>query len=160
MKLSSTIVKRTLSAIAVVAVGVAFATAGTSPSDAQMNELTKQRSGAMKSMGGNMKKLGAAVAGGDNAAAAAAAAAVNEVASKIPSLFPEGSGTGETRAKPEIWQDFADFRSKANALEAASAKVVADASGGSLGSDPKAVVGSIGATCGACHKAYRAPKPE
>ena len=160
MKLSSRIIKRTLGAAAIIAVGAAFATTGISPSDAQMNDMTKQRSAAMKSMGGNMKKLGGAVAGGDNAAAAAAAAAINEVASKIPSLFPEGSGTGETRAKPEIWQNFADFRKNANNLESASAKVVADANGGSLGSDPKAVVGSIGKNCGACHKAFRAPKPE
>ena len=150
MKVTSKILKRTL--------GAAFATAGSSPSDAQMSDLTKKRLASMKTMGGNMKKLGAAVGGGDNAAAAAAAAEINKIASQIPTLFPDGSGTGETRAKPEIWQDFADFRSKANAVEAASAKVVADANSGSLGSDPKAVVGSIGQNCGACHKAYRVPK--
>lgn len=158
MKVTARIMKRTLGAAAVVAVGVAFATAGISPSDAQMNELTKQRSDAMKAMGGNMKKVGEAVGAGDSAAAAAAATEINRIASQIPSLFPDGSGTGETRAKPEIWQDFADFRAKANALEAASAKVVADAGAGNLGSDPKAVVGSMGQNCGACHKAYRAPK--
>lgn len=153
-------VKRTLGAAAIVAVAITFGTAGISPSDAQQSDIAKQRVAAMKSMGGNLKKLGAAVAGGDNAAAAAAATGVNEVASRIPSLFPEGSGTGETRAKPDIWQNFPDFRSKANAVEAASAKVIADATAGNLGSDPKAVVGSIGKNCGACHKAYRAPKKE
>ena len=157
MKLSSKIVKRTLGAAAIVAVGIAFGTAGTSPSDAQMSDITKERKAAMKSMGGNMKKLGGAVAGGDKAAAAAAASAINAVASKIPSLFPEGSGTGETLAKPEIWQNFADFRKHANGVESASAKVVADANGGSLGSNPKAVLGSIGKNCGACHKAFRTP---
>lgn len=160
MKLSSKIVKRAIGAVAVIAVGAAIGTAGISPSDAQMSDIAKQRVAAMKQNGGNLKKLGAAVAAGDNAAAAAAAGAINKVASQIPSLFPEGSGTGDTRAKPEIWQDFADFRSKANALESAAAKVVADANAGNLGSNPKAVVGSIGKTCGACHKAYRAPKKE
>jgi cytochrome c556 len=160
MKLTSRCIKRTLSAVAIIAVGAAIGTAGISPSDAQMSAIAKQRSDAMKQNGGNVNKLGAAVAAGDNAAAAAAAAAINAVASQIPALFPEGSGTGETRAKPEIWQNFADFRAKANALESASAKVVADANAGNLGSDPKTVVGSIGATCAACHKAYRAPKPE
>lgn len=160
MKLTSRFIKRTLSAVAIIAVGVAIGTAGISPSDAQMSAITKQRSDAMKQNGGNMKKLGAAVKAGDNVAAAAAAAAINAVASQIPALYPKGSGTGETRAKPEIWQNFADFRAKANALESASAKVVADANGGNLGSDPKAVLGSIGKTCAACHKAYRAPKPE
>ncbi len=160
MKVTSKIVKRTLGVAAIAAVGVAFATVGISSSNAQMSEIAKQRTAAMKTMGGNMKKLGEAVGAGDNAAAAAAATEINRIASQIPSLFPEGSGTGETRAKAEIWQDFADFRSKANGVEAASAKVVADAGAGSLGSDPKAVVGSIGSNCGACHKTYRAPKPE
>ena len=158
MKVTSRILKRTLGVSAVVAVGIAFGTIAISPSDAQMSDLAKQRVAAMKTMGGNLKKLGEAVGGGDNAAAAAAATEINRISSQIPSLFPEGSGTGETRAKSEIWQDFADFRSKANAVEAASAKVVADANGGNLGSDPKAVVGSIGSNCGACHKAFRAPK--
>jgi cytochrome c556 len=157
MKVTSKILKRTLGAAAVVAVGVAFGTAGINPSDAQMSDLTKQRVAVMKQNGGNLKKLGAAVAAGDNAAAAAAAAEINAVASRIPSLFPEGSGTGETNAKPEIWQDFADFRSKANDVESAAAKVVADANAGSLGSDPKAIVGSIGKNCAACHNTYRIP---
>lgn len=158
MNLTSKIVKRALGTVAVVAVAATFATVGTSPSDAQMSEITKQRSGAMKAMGGNMKKLGAAVASGDNAAAAAAATEINKIAKVIPSVFPEGSGTGETRAKAEIWGNWADFIAKSDALDKASAKVIADANSGSLGSDPKAVVGSIGATCGACHKAYRGPK--
>lgn len=157
MKISSKFAKRALSVATVIAVGVAFSTAGTSPSDAQMSDITKERKAAMKSMGGNIKKLGGAVAGGDSAAAAAAANAINAVASRLPSLFPEGSGSGETLAKPEIWQDFTDFRVKANALETATAKVVAAAATDSLGSDPKAVVGSIGKTCGACHKVYRTP---
>lgn len=157
MKNTSTIVRRTLGAAAVIALGVAIGTAGISSSDAQSSDTAKQRVAAMKTMGGNLKKLGAAVAGGDNAAAIAAATEVNKIASTIPTLFPQGSGTGETNAKPEIWQDFGDFRSKANAVEAASAKVVADATAGNLGDNPKAVVGSIGKNCGACHKVYRKP---
>ena len=77
MKLSSTFAKRALSAIAIVAVGVAFSTASIGPSDAQMSDITKERKAAMKSMGGNVKKLGEAVGAGDNKAAAAAATAIN-----------------------------------------------------------------------------------
>lgn len=157
MKLSSKIAKRVLSAAAVVTVGIAIGSAGISSSEAQMSDLTKQRVAAMQQNGGNMKKLGAAVAAGDNAAAAAAAAAINKVAGQLPSLFPQGSGTGDTNAKPEIWQDFAGFRKIANDLESASAKVIADANAGNLGNNPKAIVGSLGKNCGACHKTYRKP---
>lgn len=156
MKSLSKIVKRILSAAAVMAIGFALGTAGITASDAQMSDIAKQRVAAMQQNGGNMKKLGAAVAAGDSAAAAAAA--INEVASRIPSLFPQGSGTGDTNAKPEIWQDFAGFRKIANDLESAEAKIVADANAGNLGSDPKAVVGSLGKNCGACHKAFRKPQ--
>ncbi|MEP4380416.1 MAG: cytochrome c [Alphaproteobacteria bacterium] len=115
------------------------------------------RSAAMKSLGGALKALGGAVAGGNAAEAQQIAAKVSETAAEIPELFKDGK-PGENRAKAEIWTNFADFTAKANALKAAADSVAADAAAGKLGSDPKAVVGKIGATCGACHKAYRGPK--
>jgi cytochrome c556 len=109
----------------------------------------------MKSLGGNIKKLGGAVAGGD---AEAAAKAISAVAAKMPELFKDKEIPAESRAKPEIWDNMADFNAKAAAMGTAADKVAASASAGTLGSDPKAVVGSIGATCGTCHKVYRGPK--
>ena len=55
-------------------------------------------------------------------------------------------------------QVMADFNAKAAAMGTAADKVAADAAAGTLGSYPKAVVGSIGATCGTCHKVYRGPE--
>ncbi|MBT5570536.1 MAG: cytochrome c [Alphaproteobacteria bacterium] len=118
----------------------------------------KERNAAMKSLGGNMKKLGGAVAGGNAADAEAAAKAISAVAAKMPALFKDKEIPAESRAKPGIWDNMADFNAKAAALGAAADKVAASAAGGTMGSDPKAVVGSIGATCGACHKVYRGPK--
>lgn len=115
------------------------------------------RNAAMKSLGGAMKALGGAVAGGDAAAAQAAAAKISATAAEVPDLF-KGGKPGDSRAKAEIWTNFDDFTANANALKAAADAVAADAAAGKLGSDPKAVVGKIGATCGACHKAYRGPK--
>ena len=115
------------------------------------------RNAAMKSLGGAMKALGAAVAAGNNADAQAAAMKISATAAEITARFKDGK-PGANRAKPEIWTNFADFTAKANALKAAADGVAADAAAGKLGSDPKAVVGKIGATCGACHKAYRGPK--
>ena len=60
--------------------------------------------------------------------------------------------------KPQESQKGPNFKAKAAAMGDAARKVAADAKSGNLGSDPKAVVGSIGATCGACHKVYRGPK--
>ncbi len=115
------------------------------------------RNTAMKSLGGAMKALGGAVAGGNAADAQKAAAKISATAAEIPELF-KGGKPGANRSKAEIWTNFDDFTAKANAMKAAADGVAADAAAGRLGSDPKAVVGKIGATCGACHKAYRAPK--
>lgn len=115
------------------------------------------RNAAMKSLGGSMKALGGAVAGGNTSEAQAAAAKMSANAAEIPALFKDGK-PGANRAKAEIWTNFDDFTAKANALKAAADSVAADAAAGKLGSDPKAVVGKIGAVCGACHKAYRGPK--
>jgi cytochrome c556 len=107
------------------------------------------RNAAMKSMGGAMKALGGAVAAGDASAAQAAATKISATAAEIPGLFKDGKPAH--RSKAEIWSNFGDFTAKANALKAAADGVAADAAAGKLGSDPKAVVGKIGATCGACH---------
>ncbi|MBO21602.1 MAG: cytochrome C556 [Rhodospirillaceae bacterium] len=111
----------------------------------------------MKSLGRAMRALGAAVAAGNTADAEAAAKKISAIASEVPELF-NGGKPGKSRAKPEIWTNFADFTAKANAMKAKADGVAADAAAGKLSSDPKAVVGKIGATCGACHKVYRGPK--
>jgi cytochrome c556 len=118
----------------------------------------KERNAEMRSLGGNMKKLGGAVAGGNAADAEAAAKAISAAAAKMPALFRDKEVPTKSRAKLSIWDNMADFNAKAAAMEAAADKVAASAAGGTLGNDAKAVVGSIGANCGACHKVYRGPK--
>ena len=84
----------------------------------------------------------------------AAAAAMNRAV-----LWVEGSEQGAvegSRAKPEIWSDAAGFEEKAMMLEAASAAMVT-AAGTDLDA-LRAAMGDVGASCGACHKAYRGPR--
>ena len=139
------------------AVVAAFGTFGSDVASADGDHY-KERNAAMKSLGGNMKKLGGAVAGGNAADAEAAAKAISAVAAKIPALFAEKDIPAESRAKPEIWDNTADFNAKAAAMGTEADKIAASAAAGTLGSDPKAALGDIGATCGACHKVYRGPK--
>jgi cytochrome c556 len=140
---------------AALAVAVAFATVGSSESVAHEHG---KRGQAMKSIGGAMKGLGEAVGGGNAAEAQKLALQISTLAAQIPGMFEGGSAGEKSRAKAEIWSNWDDFKAKAAATQAAADVVAANASAGSLGSDPKAVVGSIGATCGACHKAYRGPE--
>lgn len=74
---------------------------------------------------------------------------------KLPSLFPDDSKTGDTKALPELWDHKSDVSDR-------YAK---------LGSDAKAALAAIkdldtlktelpkvGGNCGGCHKLYRQPQ--
>jgi cytochrome c556 len=68
--------------------------------------------------------------------------------------FGDGSDKGTTRAKPEIWQNKADFESKMGDLKTAVAALQTAVDGG----DRKAIadgVGDVGKTCKACHDEYK-----
>ena len=73
----------------------------------------------------------------------------------IPSMFPEGTETGHnTKAKKEIWSDRAGFEKDSVAFYEAADKLVTLAQ-----ADDKAGFAAqykeVGASCGACHRAYR-----
>lgn len=93
-------------------------------------------------------------AGGPTAGAVPEAEKIVQVARVNPGHFPTGSDKGETKAKPEIWTNKADFDKKFANLEAEGAKLVAAAQSG----DSKALgaqFGQVGGACKACHDAYR-----
>jgi cytochrome c556 len=69
--------------------------------------------------------------------------------------FSEGSDKGTTRAKPEIWENKADFQARMDDLdqEVDALQVVAQ-----QGTDRKAIAAQVGATgkaCKACHDEYK-----
>lgn len=69
--------------------------------------------------------------------------------------FPDGSHTGKTRAKPEIWENKADFESKFEDLRSAASALQETAALG----DRDAIVEKFkatGGTCKACHDDYKA----
>ena len=115
----------------------------------------KYRQAVMKATGGHMMALGGIVKGdvpyrGDLVVHAQAIAASAEM---IGHLFPAGSGTGKTKAKPEIWTNAADFKLKVEEFRAASKALAAAAQG----SDPAALgaaMGRTGKACKGCHDKY------
>jgi cytochrome c556 len=69
--------------------------------------------------------------------------------------FADGSDKGTTRAKPDIWQNKADFEKKMDDLKKAVAMLQAVAE---QGTDRKAIAEQVGATgkaCKACHDDYK-----
>lgn len=83
------------------------------------------------------------------------AARVAFLSSIAPDVFPEVSKTGNTKAKPEIWANKAefdklmkDFGDKANSLALASKSGTLDGS--------KAAFGAAAGACKACHDKFKA----
>ncbi len=85
----------------------------------------------------------------------AVAAGLQAMTADIPVLFPEGTDSGDTEAKPEIWSDRVGFEDKAKkAADAAAAFAKAVESG-----DKKMMMQafkSVGNSCKGCHETYRA----
>lgn len=120
--------------------------------------ISDKRVASMKEIGGAMKAISDVAKGNAAASEATVAAAmkINTMAAEIPSWFPEGSG--EYRAKANIWTDWAGFKAANDKLVAASADLVAATKtmdAGKIG----AALGATGKTCGGCHEDYRGPKP-
>lgn len=74
--------------------------------------------------------------------------------------FPAGSGPElgiETRAKPEIWQDWEDFNEGVEKFIGESGKLVATMQTTDI-SGQKAQVKATARTCKACHERFRLPE--
>ncbi|MFL6856624.1 MAG: cytochrome c [Allosphingosinicella sp.] len=119
------------------------------------------RQAGMKQIGRNFKAINDQMHGGapDGQAIAAAAHALAELAPRVPSWFPAGTGPDsgvKTAVKPEVWSQAPDFRAKAKALALAARNLDAAAA---KGGDPAALqplVQQLGGACKACHTAYKA----
>ena len=82
-------------------------------------------------------------------------AAIVEMMSKLPwSAFPPNSIVGDSRAKPEIWTNADKFKTAANNMQAAAAKLSVAAKSGDLGTI-KAAFGDTAKTCKACHQDFK-----
>lgn len=122
------------------------------PEDAQ-----KYRKSAFTVMAAHFGRVGAMTAGRMpfDAAVAASNASVAEQMSKLPwAAFTDGSGTGDTRAKPEIWSNAAGFKAAADRMQGAMTNLATAARGGNLDAI-RTAFGAAGATCKGCHDDFR-----
>jgi len=83
---------------------------------------------------------------------------VQQLATMVSDAFT-ANPTGETtRALPAIWENSADFASKAQALRTAADALLDAARGGNAEAIGTAQT-AVGQTCQGCHMAYRGPAP-
>ena len=92
--------------------------------------------------------------GGDVKPLAFGARGLSQWAEALPTMFPEGTQLPSSHARPEIWQNRADFDAKAAAYQAATAALVQAAQAGDAAAF-KTAYGATGASCKACHDLYR-----
>lgn len=142
-----------------VLASVAFLLAGTSlvaSADSNVDAIVKERQDLMKKMGGTFKIIVPVVKEENTniADAVPAAQTVNDLAKKIVTMFPPGSGrdaTPETRAKPEVWSKRPEFEAAAEKLVEESAKLVEVAKTNDIEA-LRAQFKVYAAACGGCHE--------
>jgi cytochrome c556 len=78
-------------------------------------------------------------------------------AQHIPMLFPKGSLTDKSKAKPEIWEKWSEFEGAAKNLETWAVKL-RDAATAKDADGTQAIVKDFGRqACGTCHTPFRVP---
>ncbi len=120
------------------------------------NPVVKARMETMDTIRVNTGTLGNMASGKapfDPAAATAAKTALAAAAAEIPVKFQANEDDPVSEGSPKIWQDYADFTSRAEALLAAAEAVDTSTLQG-----VQAGMGAVGGTCKACHEVYRVKK--
>jgi cytochrome c556 len=136
--------------------GVATTNAGThEKKDALPAGPIRDRHELMERIGKNAKSIGEAAKSGNLEAVPAAAAAIEKDAAKTVALFPEGSLHPASRAKAEIWTDWAAFEAQAKDLQTAAAAL---ASAAASGGDVAAAAKVMFKACKNCHDQFRTPE--
>ena len=143
-----------------VALVAALGALASLPASAQFQkpeDAIKYRKAAFTVMGAHFGRIGAMASGKApfDAAAAAANADIVATMSKLPYAgFIEGTASGETRAKPEIWTERVKFDAAAAKMQEEVAKLNVAAKSGNL-DQIKVAFGAAGQSCKACHDNYR-----
>jgi cytochrome c556 len=120
-------------------------------------DIIEKRQALMKSNSADAKAIKAAVESKDYATIETKAKDIMANAEKIPSLFPKGSTTGKTKAKPEIWEKPDEFAKNPKNLSKAASEL-ADAAKAKDDGAIAVKVKALGEVCGNCHKTFRAEK--
>ena len=114
-------------------------------------DIVADRKRLMKLNGASMADLQAKAKAGNIEAIAVNAETIALNAMHIPTLFPPGSATGNTRARADIWQKRAEFEDAAKNLQTLAEKL-RDAAQAKDAASVEATVKIFGKQgCGRCH---------
>ena len=139
----------------VITIGLALSATAVVAHTGVKNAAVKARMDGMSAIADNVKVLGTMAKGQiafDAQSAQAAARAIASHSAQSVALFTPNETDPMTEARPAIWENFADFTQKAEALDALATGLAA-----SMNSvqDVQAAMVPLGASCKACHSLYR-----
>jgi cytochrome c556 len=143
----------------VIAGFMAAGVAGSAGAADDPANVVKYRVNLMKAQTGHLRAIASVVKGevSYGAHVKAHADAIKALSEMAGEVFPKGSGVGESRAKPEIWQDWDKFLAVYGTYKAEAAKLAEVAGSGDLAAIG-AQLGNLGKSCGGCHKPFRKEK--
>ena len=122
-------------------------------------EIVAERQRLMKLNGASWQDAQAKMKAGNIEGIAVNAETMAMNAREIPKLFPEGSLTADSKAKPEIWQKWPDFEKDARNFQALAEKL-RDAAKSKNAAATEAIMKDFGReACGTCHTPFRVPPP-
>jgi len=142
-----------------LALGLAAGCASKGMSKTGSGDVVADRQRLMKLQGASWADIQAKAKAGNIEGIAVNAETLSMTAQQIPGLFPEGSGTEKSKAKPDVWQKWPEFERAAKNLEVQSEKLrdAAKAKNEQLTQD---IVKDFGRNaCGTCHTPFRQPPP-
>ena len=151
-----------VSLIAVAAVGCATGSDSMKSGSMKMGsgDIVADRQRLMKLNGASWADAQAKLKAGNAEAVAVNAETMALIATQILPLFPEGSLTDKSKAKPEIWQKWPEFEA-ASKNYVMQAEKLRDAARSKDLAATEAVAKDFGRqACGACHTPFRVPPPQ
>jgi cytochrome c556 len=156
--------KRIAARAGVVVFGLAALLLGIAVSQAQMKvgsgDVVADRQRLMKLNGASWKDVQDKVKAAQIEAIAVNAETMAINAQHIPTLFPKGSLTDKSKAKPDIWEKFPEFEAAAKNLETKAAEL-RDAARAKDQAKVDALVKDFGRqACGTCHQPFRQPQQQ
>ena len=132
------------------------ASAHAAPADLPAGPI-RDRHALMEGIGKQAKTIGDAVKAGNTAPVAAAAEQIQADAGKILGLFPPGSTDPKSRAKADIWSNWADYSALVMQLQTDAGALAAAAR---AQGDVKGAANAMFGACKTCHDKFREPEKQ
>jgi cytochrome c556 len=154
-KLRTALLAGTLTAVAIAG----FAAAQSAPK-VGTGDVVADRQRLMKLNGGSWGDAQAKFKAGNIEGIAVNAETMALTGMHIPSLFPPGSLTDKSKAKPDVWEKWSDFEGAAKNMVAWSEKLRDTARTKDAAATEVVMKEFGGKACGSCHTPFRVPPPK